>query len=64
MMQFMEHYLHEKHYDLVTPDGIITKLNRIDERSAEAVVFIEDISPVFVGFEIEQRGSLPLLDRS
>lgn len=42
-------------YDLVTPDGIITQINRIDEKTAEAIVFIENISPAFVGFQIEKE---------
>lgn len=49
----MEEYLHPHHYDLVTPDGSITNLETIDEKTLEAIVFIENISPVFVGFEIE-----------
>lgn len=48
----MESYLDVKNYDLVSPDGIITKLTRIDETSAEAIVFIDNISPKFVGFQI------------
>lgn len=42
-----------KNYDLVTPDGIITSLSLESEVSAEAIVFIEGISPNFKGFEIE-----------
>ncbi len=48
----MESYLDVKNFDLVSPDGIITKLTRIDEKTAEVIVFIENISPMFVGFEI------------
>lgn len=48
----MESYLDLKPYDLVSPDGAITNLTRIDPRTAEAVVFIERISPAFVGFKI------------
>ena len=51
----MESYLGAGHYDLVTPDGIITNLTAIDDLSSEATVFIENISPSFVGFEIEQE---------
>lgn len=39
--------------DLVTPDGCITLIKTIDERTAEVVVFIEHISPAFVGFKID-----------
>lgn len=41
------------HFDLVTPDGRITKLEKINERSRRAVVSIENINPRFVGFEID-----------
>lgn len=51
----MERYLDPKHYDLVTPDGSITNLTRINEKTAEAIVFIENISPTFVGFKIDQQ---------
>ena len=49
----IELYLEAKHLDLVTPDGIITNLSRIDEKNAEALVFINHISPIFVGFHID-----------
>lgn len=49
----MEIYLDPKHFDLVTPDGAITSIKTIDEKTAEAVVFINQISPVFVGFQID-----------
>lgn len=42
-------------YDLVTPDGVITSLSRLSEKTAEATVFIENISPHFVGFQIEHE---------
>lgn len=48
----MESYLDLKPYDLVSPDGAITNLLHIDSKTAEAVVFIEKISPAFVGFRI------------
>lgn len=40
-------------HDLVTPDGVITSITRQNDKSAEAIVFIERISPAFVGFQIE-----------
>ena len=43
------------HFDLVTPDGMITKLRRIDFKNLEAEIFIEKISPSFVGFSIEKE---------
>ncbi|CCB87022.1 MULTISPECIES: LOG family protein [Parachlamydia] len=39
--------------DLITPDGCITSIKKIDERTSEAVVFIEHIPPVFVGYRID-----------
>lgn len=39
-------------HDLVTPDGAITSINFIDEKTAIATVFIENISPAFVGYQI------------
>lgn len=51
----MEGYLDTKHYDLVTPDGTITNLSRLNNKTAEAIVFIENISPRFVGFQIERE---------
>lgn len=49
----MDTFLNFENYDLITPDGTITNLTRIDEKTAEAVVFIEKISPLFVGFKID-----------
>lgn len=48
----MESYLDSKNFDLASPDGRITHLARINETNAEAIVFIENISPRFVGFQI------------
>jgi predicted Rossmann-fold nucleotide-binding protein len=48
----MESYLDLKPYDLVTPDGSITNFSRIDPKTAQAIVFIEKITPAFVGFRI------------
>lgn len=39
-------------YDLVTSDGWLTNLTRIDEKQLEAIVFIENISPHFIGYQI------------
>ncbi len=43
------------HYDLVTPDGIVTNLKSLNETHSEAIVFIEKISPNFVGFQIDPK---------
>lgn len=50
----MESYLDLQSCDLVTPDGSITNLTPIDAKHAEAIVFIEKISPAFVGFHIDR----------
>jgi predicted Rossmann-fold nucleotide-binding protein len=50
----MESYLTPDHYDLVTPDGRITALKNIDPKRRKATVLIENISPAFVGFDIDK----------
>jgi predicted Rossmann-fold nucleotide-binding protein len=54
----MENYLDAKHFDLVTPDGSITNLTRLNDTEAEAIVFIENISPIFVGYQIDGKNVL------
>jgi predicted Rossmann-fold nucleotide-binding protein len=49
----MTSYLYPGHYDLVTPDGKIEKIDLIDETRALAEVSIEEISPAFVGYQID-----------
>lgn len=49
----MEDFLDPNQYDLVTPDGSITDLTIIDERSAYATVFFQNIAQKFVGFQID-----------
>jgi predicted Rossmann-fold nucleotide-binding protein len=49
----MESYLDTNHYDLASPDGSITSFTPINEKTAEAIVFIQNISPRFVGFQID-----------
>ncbi len=51
----MESHLDFYHYDLATPDGSVTNLTRINEKKAEATVFIQNISPYFVGFQIDPQ---------
>ncbi len=49
-------YAHEKlHYDLVTPDGILSEYRKDSQNSAKGVVLINDISPEFKGFEIDKE---------
>lgn len=40
-------------FDLVSPDGVITQFVRLSEKTAEGIVFIENIHPSFVGFHID-----------
>src|ERR1700732_1584849 len=49
----MEDFLDPHQYDLATPDGSITNLTLLNDRSAQAIVFIQNISPKFVGFQID-----------
>ena len=49
----MEDFLDPYQFDLATPDGSITNLTPINERSIHATVFIQNISPKFVGFQID-----------
>lgn len=48
-------YFDPKQYDLVTPDGHLTNLKLINEKKGEGIVFIENISPRFIGFQIEPQ---------
>lgn len=43
------------HYDLVTPDGTIESIAKIDETTFDVIVFIEKISSIFVGFVIDPQ---------
>lgn len=49
----MDDFLDPNQFDLATPDGSITTILLNNERNAEATVFIQNISPKFVGFEID-----------
>ncbi len=49
----MESYLASDLFDLISPDGLISKYQKIDRRKATATVLIQNISPAFKGFQIE-----------
>lgn len=51
----METYLDLKPYDLVSPDGAITNIERLSPTTAHATVSIETISPAFKGFCIPRE---------
>ncbi len=57
----MEHLLDRHQYDLVTPDGAITDLIHINESTAEATIFIQNISRRFVGFQIDLQSIFLIL---
>jgi predicted Rossmann-fold nucleotide-binding protein len=48
----MESYLFPAHFDLVTPDGMLTSLKRTSPVELETTILIQNISPAFVGFQI------------
>ena len=50
----MESYLTPSHFDLISPDGMIRKIEFIDAKNATALIHIRDISAVFAGFDIDQ----------
>ncbi len=50
----MEDSLFLTHYDLVTPDGVVSKIHHREEMSVKATVCINNISPKFVGFDLPQ----------
>lgn len=49
----MDEFLDLDQYDLATPDGSITAITHLNEHKAKATVLIQNISPKFVGFEID-----------
>lgn len=49
----IHYYLHANHYDLVTPDGKITKIYSRSSTRLDVEIRIENISPTFAGFQID-----------
>lgn len=49
----MNHPLNLTQFDLATDDGTITNLTHHTDKTASAVIFIQNISPKFVGFQID-----------
>ncbi|MCB1134966.1 MAG: hypothetical protein KDK78_01755 [Chlamydiia bacterium] len=49
----MDSYLSAGHFDLVTPDGVVTKLELNTNGTADASVFIDAIDSPFVAFQID-----------
>lgn len=50
---FTESYLKFAHYDLVTPDGKIETIDFHADGSASCLIHIEHISPLFVGYHLD-----------
>ncbi len=51
----MSSYLYSGHYDLVTPDGAITKIHSKAATDLEVEMEIQEISPAFEGFKIPKE---------
>ena len=49
----MKHRIEDFSHDLASPDGAIESIRPISDASAEAIVTINNISPWFVGFDID-----------
>lgn len=49
----MDGHIDPQIFDLVTPDGYITALKPLNEKSADATVLIQNISPKFIGYQID-----------
>ena len=54
-LESMKNYLFPAHYDLVSPDGLVTCINNLDAHKSEAEVYIQGISPAFIGFHLEKQ---------
>lgn len=48
-------YLDPNQFDLATPDGTLTELQLLSEKKAQGMLFIQNISPNFVGFQIDPK---------
>src|SRR5579871_2987314 len=51
----MESYLFPSHFDLVTPDGMITSIKRAAPAGLDIELLIQNISPAFIGFHLEKE---------
>ncbi len=51
----MESYLTSDHFDLITPDGIVTKIVQSTPEKKDVIVRIDNISPAFVGYKIDRK---------
>lgn len=51
----MESYLSLGHHDLITPDGVLTRIHLTSCKEAEATIAIDKIDRRFVGFSIDPQ---------
>lgn len=51
----MKHRVEDFSHDLTSPDGVLLSIHKVSDSIAEGTVFIEQISPWFVGFEIDKN---------
>lgn len=49
----MRQILFSDHYDLITPDGTLTCIEQVNEALYNAKVHFENISPAFIGFNLD-----------
>ena len=54
----MKNYLISTHFDLITEDGFIVDIKKIDEKKVLATIKIKDISNAFLGFETKEENIL------
>ncbi|MCH9608921.1 MAG: hypothetical protein S4CHLAM45_03400 [Chlamydiales bacterium] len=50
-----ESYLYPGHYDLVTPDGAVSKIHARSDAQLDVEITIESISPAFVGYSLPKE---------
>lgn len=51
----MESYIISSHFDLITPDGYITEVKKIDEKNLDITLKIDNISEAFLGFQVDVK---------
>jgi predicted Rossmann-fold nucleotide-binding protein len=51
----MNHSFFSDHYDLITPDGVITRIEKINNQQYRAWIEFSNISLNFIGFQLEQH---------
>ncbi|NGX48871.1 MAG: hypothetical protein K940chlam5_00463 [Candidatus Anoxychlamydiales bacterium] len=54
----MKNYLISTHFDLITEDGLIVDIKKVDEKKVLATIKIKDISDAFLGFNAKGENIL------